>query len=234
MGQKKLHRFAALLTYPNVLQYPEDIKGNWHRHFDNGNKVTLELACGKGEYSIGLGTMYPDRNFVGVDIKGNRIFVGAKRALETGMTNVAFLRCQIASLDAYFADGEVSEIWILFPDPFLRDGKAKNRLTHPRFLRLYQSILPPAAKIHLKTDSKELYDFTLDTIQETNCAIQANIVDVHGQGLAVGELGIRTHYEQLHLDEGRTIYYLQFTLPSEPIPVAERLLKPHVAYQPGN
>jgi tRNA (guanine-N7-)-methyltransferase len=219
MGQKKLVRFAAIKNFANVLQYPEGMKGNWHQHFGNSHPITLELACGKGEYSVGLGREHKDRNFIGVDIKGNRIYIGAKKALAEDLDNVAFLRAQIQQLPDYFTPGEVEEIWIIFPDPFLREGKAKNRLTHPRFLREYQRVLPPGARIHLKTDSKELYTFTQEVLQEQGCTVHADIADIYGKGLATGPLAIQTFYESMHLAEGRTIYYISFSLPDEPIPV---------------
>lgn len=217
MGQKKLVRFEAIKSFPNVLQYPENMKGNWHKHFGNKNPITLELACGKGEYSVNFGRQVKDRNFIGLDIKGNRIYIGAKTAVAEGLNNVAFLRTQIGQITNYFEKGEADEIWIIFPDPFLRKSKAKNRLTHPRFLALYQQILPAGAKINLKTDSKELYDFTLETINEQGCIVHENIADIYGQGKAVGALAIKTFYEQMHLAEGRTIYFLSFTLPDTPI-----------------
>ncbi|HRO43393.1 MAG TPA: tRNA (guanosine(46)-N7)-methyltransferase TrmB [Flavipsychrobacter sp.] len=217
MGQKKLVRFEAIKSFSNVLQSPENIKGLWHEYFKNDHPITLELACGKGEYSVNLGRQHKDRNYVGVDIKGNRIFIGAKTALAENLTNVAFLRAQIGQLTNYFAPNEAQEIWILFPDPFLREPKAKNRLTHPRFISLYQQILPPNARIHLKTDSKELFDFTLETINEHECIIHECIADVYGQGKATGALAIKTFYEQMHLAEGRTIYYVSFSLPQKPI-----------------
>jgi len=217
MGQKKLLRFNAIKNFSNVLEYPEGIKGKWADFFKNDHPITLELACGKGEYSISLGREQQERNFIGVDIKGNRIYTGAKKALAEGLNNVAFLRAQIGQLTQYFSAGEVGEIWIIFPDPFLRESKAKNRLTHARFLRLYQQVLPPGARIHLKTDSKELYDFTQESIAENNCVIHENIADIYGRGKAVGPLAIQTFYESMHLAEGRTIYYLSFSLPEQTI-----------------
>jgi tRNA (guanine-N7-)-methyltransferase len=217
MGQNKLERFEAIKSFSNVLQYPEGMKGKWNLYFKNNNSITLELACGKGEYSTNLGRQYKDRNFIGVDIKGNRIYVGAKAALAENLHNVAFLRTQIGQLTEYFAKDEVSEIWIIFPDPFLRKSRAKNRLTHPRFLRLYQQILAPGGLIQLKTDSRELYDFTLETIAEQNCTIFEQIEDVYGKGKAEGALAIQTFYEKMHLAEGRTIYYVAFSLPEKPI-----------------
>ena len=156
MGHKKLIRFAELETFGNVLQFPRNIKGKWAEFLKNGNPIVLELACGKGEYAVGMGMLYPQKNFIGIDIKGNRIWVGAKKALENRLQNVAFLRIQIEQVNEYFSKAEVSEIWITFPDPQLRKSKAKKRLTHPKFLRLYQQFLKEGGYIHLKTDSPDL------------------------------------------------------------------------------
>lgn len=223
MGQKKLVRFAAIKTFANVLQYPEGMRGKWNEFFGNNNDITLELACGKGEYSTGLGAEHKDRNFIGVDVKGNRIYIGAKKALAQGLTNVAFLRTQIGQLAAYFNTNEVSEIWIIFPDPFLR--KPKNRLTHPRFLALYQQILKPGATINLKTDSRELFDFTMETIAEQGCILHQSIEDIYGKGLATGPLAIQTFYEGMHRAEGRTIYYVSFSLPNHAIKIPPKKKK---------
>src|SRR5450432_2086932 len=155
MGQKKLFRFEAIHSFPNVLQYPENMPGNWKNFFRNDQPITLELACGRGEYTVGLSAIYPERNFIGIDLKGNRIYNGALECLNKNLTNAAFLRVQIDKIDQYFLPGEVSEIWITFPDPHLRTSRAKKRLTHPKFLRLYQHILRSKGMVHLKTDSPE-------------------------------------------------------------------------------
>jgi tRNA (guanine-N7-)-methyltransferase len=131
MSQKKLQRFEAIKSFPNVLQYPEGMAGHWKDFFKNGHPITLELACGKGEYTLGLAELYPSRNFIGVDIKGNRIYVGAKKSLEETRNNAAFLRSEIDYISSYFSKGEVEEIWLTFPDPQLRNSRAKKRLTHP-------------------------------------------------------------------------------------------------------
>jgi tRNA (guanine-N7-)-methyltransferase len=225
MGQKKLIRFEAIKSYPNVLQYPKDIKGKWDKFFNNDNPITLELACGKGEYSTNLGRQYEDRNFIGVDVKGNRIYIGAKRALNEHLNNVAFLRTQIDKIADYFELGEVEEIWIIFPDPFLRDSKAKNRLTHERFLYQYQQILKPGGRINLKTDSRELYDFTMEVLTEQGCTIHENITDIYGKDKATGALAIQTFYEQMHLAEGRLINFISFSLPEQSINLPERFKK---------
>ena len=222
MGQKKLVRFAALETMNNVYQHPEGMRGRWREVFGNANPITLELACGKGEYSVGLGRANPDRNFLGVDIKGNRLFIGARTALRDGLENVAFMRAQIGQLTHYFAPGEVAEIWIVFPDPFLRSSREKNRLTHARFLHQYQQVLKPGGRIHLKTDSPELFAFTLESIAEQGCPIHQKIDDVYADGTPDGPLSIQTHYEGLHLADSRTIRYVQFSLPAHPIKMPER------------
>ena len=146
--------------------------------FKNDNRITLELACGKGEYAIGLGQLFPQRNFIGIDLKGNRIWVGAKKALQNNLTQCCFLRTQIDQITEYFANNEVSEIWITFPDPQLRMSKAKKRLTHPKFLRLYKQFLVAGGLIHLKTDSPDLYRFTKTVIEMYGCPVHTDIDNV--------------------------------------------------------
>ena len=213
MGQKKLKRFAEIETFPNVLQYPKDMQGQWHLFFKNHNPVTLELACGKGEYAVGLGRLYPDRNFVGVDLKGNRLWAGAKKALNEGLHNVAFLRSQIDKLTDYFAPGEVAEIWLTFPDPQLRVSRVKKRLTHPKFLRLYQQVLQPGGKIHLKTDSPDLYDFTKLVIDQYGLTIHEDKDDVYSESGIRDDLKIKTHYEGLDIAQSNRVHYVCFSLP---------------------
>src|SRR5258706_286670 len=179
MGQKKLIRFEELKTFSNVLQFPQGIQGKWNSYFKNNHPIILELACGKGEYSVGLGQLFPEKNFIGVDLKGNRIWVGAKKALQNDLFNVAFLRVQIDQITEYFSKDEVTEIWITFPDPQLRMSKAKKRLTHPKFLRLYQQFLIPGGLVHLKTDSPDLYDFTKQVIELYGCILHIDYNDVY-------------------------------------------------------
>ncbi len=187
--------------------------GNWHQHFNNNHPITLELACGKGEYTVGLSILHPQRNFIGIDVKGNRLWVGAKKALANELGNAAFLRSQIDSITTYFEKDEVAEIWITFPDPQLRFSKAKKRLTHPRFLRLYQQILKPGGVIHLKTDSPALYRFTKEVLVMYNCHIISDIDDVYALHHIPAELSIKTHYERLDIAQSNRIHYLSFTLP---------------------
>ncbi len=215
MGQKKLVRFAELETFKNVLQFPENMAGNWKTFFGNKHPLTLELACGKGEYAVGLGLLHPDRNFIGVDLKGNRIWVGAKKAIQQNLGNVAFLRTQIDKIAEYFAPGEVSEIWITFPDPQLRFSKAKKRLTHPKFLRLYQQFLAPDGCIHLKTDSPDLYRFTKTVIGLYGCPLLGDTDNVYGAEKVSDELSIKTHYESLDIAGSNRIHYLRFGLPTD-------------------
>lgn len=213
MGQKKLIRFEELLSFKNVLQYPKDINGKWNEFFGNTNPITLELACGKGEYAVGLGQIYPNRNFIGVDLKGNRIWVGAKKALQNNLNNVGFLRTKIDQVAEYFNPNEVAEIWITFPDPQLRMSKAKKRLTHPKFLRLYQQFLVPGGLIHLKTDSPDLYKFTKQVIDLYNCPVLKDSDNIYQEEAVSDELKIKTHYESLDIAASNRIHYLCFSIP---------------------
>jgi tRNA (guanine-N7-)-methyltransferase len=215
MGQKKLIRFEELNRFKNVLQFPKDIAGKWNDFLKNGNTITLELACGKGEYTIGLAQLYSQKNFIGVDLKGNRIWVGAKKALQNNLNNVAFLRIQIDQVNEYFSKNEVAEIWITFPDPQLRLSKSKKRLTHPKFLRLYQQFLVPGGLIHLKTDSPELYQFTKLVIELYGCLLYKDWNDAYAQENVTEELKIKTHYELLDIAKSNRIYYLCFSLPDQ-------------------
>jgi tRNA (guanine-N7-)-methyltransferase len=226
MGQKKLVRFAELLTFSNVLQYPEGISGKWNEHFKNEHPLTLELACGKGEYAVGLAQLHPERNFVGVDQKGNRLWVGAKKAAHLELNNVAFLRIQIDRINEFFGKGEVEEIWITFPDPQLRISKDKKRLTHPKFLRMYQQLLHPGGKINLKTDSPVLYAFTLKVVEMYGCILHAATDNVYEQAEISPELQIKTHYEGLDIAGSNRVHYVCFSLP-ETIPGKELDMQLH-------
>lgn len=224
MGHKKLIRFEAIKQFENVLEYPENMQGNWHTFFKNDNLITVELACGKGEYAVGLGKMYPNRNFIGIDIKGNRIWRGAKTAIEQGLTNVAFLRTEIDKINNFFKADEISEIWITFPDPQLRTGKAKKRLTHPKFLRLYQLLLQPNGLVHLKTDSPDLYNFTKTIIDLYGLELLVNYNDAYKIPNVTEELKIKTHYEGLDIAQSSRIHYLQFRLNKQlPLVLDEKL-----------
>jgi tRNA (guanine-N7-)-methyltransferase len=226
MGQKKLLRFAEIKGFSNVLEYPQNMKGQWKNFFHNTNPVVLELACGKGEYAVGLGRIYAEKNFIGLDIKGNRIWVGAKTALEERLANVAFIRTQIEKITDYFAEGEVDEIWITFPDPQLRISRAKKRLTHPRFLKLYQKIMANNGIVNLKTDSPDLYNFTKDVINLFRLELLEDINDVYVENEMKNDLQIKTHYEKLDIAKSNCVHYLKFSLnKSFPADADEQLKK---------
>lgn len=224
MGQKKLKRFAEIATFNNVLEYPTDIAGKWSAHFANNNPIVLELACGKGEYSIGLASMHANQNFIGIDIKGNRIWVGAKKAIDQQLNNVAFVRSQIGMIENYFAKEEVSEIWLPFPDPQLRAAKCKRRLTHPAFLRKYKQLLKPGGYIHLKTDSPILYHFTKRVIEMYGLELFYDSADIREDIKQIPELLIKTHYESLDIAKSNRIHYLKFAITSDLDPSKDELL----------
>jgi tRNA (guanine-N7-)-methyltransferase len=222
MAQKKLLRFAQLKTFDNVREYPVDMQGQWRSFFKNDHPIVLELACGRGEYTVGLAAMHPHQNFIGVDVKGNRMYLGARYATENKLTNAAFLRTQIEMLADYFEHGEVDEIWITFPDPQLRTSTAKRRLTHPRFLRLYKKILKPGGAIHLKTDSPALFFFTKKVIELYGLSVVEESENIYGSPRKP-ELDIKTHYEGLDIAGSNKIFYLQFRLGNEIADLDEQL-----------
>lgn len=216
MAKNKLRKFEDVARFPNVFEYTDfkDVpkpKGRWHDEiFKNSNPIVLELACGKAEYTINLAKKFPGKNFIGIDKKGWRIWDGAKKALENSLSNTHFMRIFIDHLEEYFAEGEVDEIWIIFPDPFLRGSRESNRLTSPKFLKIYKNILRPGAAIHLKTDSDQLYNYTLDVIDSENCQIIEKVDDVYQERPDDDILTIQTFYEKMHLKEGKTIRYVSF------------------------
>lgn len=216
MGKGKLEKFAELETFANVYQKPEPglLAGQWAtEHFGNDLPVVLELACGKGDYTVALAERYPEKNFIGIDIKGNRIWNGAKRALEKGLSNAAFLRIYIDHIHEHFGENEISEIWITFPDPFLRESKSNKRLTSPRFLNFYRKVLQKEGSIHLKTDSPQLFEFTKEVIDEENLEVIRLVEDVYKDSPDDLLLtGIQTYYEKMHLEDGRTIRYVNFKI----------------------
>ncbi len=226
--RNKLFKFAQILSFPNVYEnynadeprllgengVEVDLKGKWaSQHFKNDHPLTLELACGKGEYTVGLAQRFPERNFIGVDVKGARIWRGAKTALEAGVPNAAFLRTRIEQLALFFEKDEVSEIWITFPDPFLANTKANRRLTSPPFLTEYQKVLKPGGLFHLKTDDETLYQFTLEVLgKQKEYALLSHDDDIYAKPLPMEELEIKTFYEKQHLAEKKTIKYVRFRL----------------------
>lgn len=213
MPKKKLIRFAEMATFPHVIQMLTDLRGRWHSEFfHNDNPLTLELACGKGEYTIALAQLFPERNFVGVDLKGARMWTGAKAALILKLTNVAFLRMPIERIADCFGIDEVAEIWITFPDPYLSQCRAKKRLTSPDFISLYRRILQPGGIIHLKTDEPNLFSYTQKVIVNCGGRLVDKVDDVYGSSSSDELLKIQTAYEKRHLSENRTIRYLSFHL----------------------
>lgn len=222
MGKNKLKKFADMETIDFVFQYPFarlqketfPLKGRWGADFFGNDKpIVLELGCGKGEYTVGLARRFPDKNFIGVDIKGARMWTGASEARDTGMKNVAFVRTSIELIDSFFAPGEVSEIWITFPDPQMK--KATKRLTSTRFMNLYRRILVDGGLIHLKTDSPFLYTYTDLMVKLNRLPVVESTADLYASGSAGDILDIKTHYERQWLARGLTIKYLQFRLPAE-------------------
>lgn len=214
MGKDKLRRFAEIDTFYNVLQLDEGkhLKGNWDsRHFKNNNPLVLELACGKGEYTVNLAKLYPDKNFIGIDYKGNRIWRGAKTALEGGIENVAFLRIQIEHILDYFAEGEVDEIWITFPDPQPQISREKKRLTFPGFLKKYKSILKAEGIIHLKTDNDDFHQYTYEKIQQLELKLHNKTEHLYQSDLVNDVLSIKTYYEKKYLANDKNINYLKFS-----------------------
>jgi len=214
VGKDKLRRFAEVATFGNVVQLDagKPFKGQWSKEFfKNDNPLVLELACGKGEYTVNLATMFPDKNFIGIDYKGNRIWRGAKTALEDGVTNVGFLRIQIETLLDYFAPGEVDEIWITFPDPQPQLSREKKRLTSDRFLEMYKSILKPGGFVNLKTDNDALHAYTAEKIAETGLNLHVKTEDLYKSEHADEVLSIKTYYEKKYLRDNKNINYLKFS-----------------------
>lgn len=214
MGKDKLRRFAEIDTFSNVLQLDagKPFKGQWNTgFFKNSNPVVLELACGKGEYTVNLATLFPGKNFIGIDYKGNRIWRGAKTALEDGVDNVGFLRIQIETLIAYFAPGEVDEIWITFPDPQPQLSREKKRLTSTRFLDMYRVILKPGGFVNLKTDNDDLHAYTIEKIADTALNLHVKTEDLYHSEHANEVLSIKTYYEKKYLKHNKNINYLKFS-----------------------
>ena len=227
--KNKLQRFAEVASFPHVYENFDigsgmlqvssgqeiSLKGKWHEyHFKDDNPIILELACGKGEYTIGLSQMFPDKNFIGVDIKGARIWRGAKTALDQKLNNVAFLRTKIEYINDFFLPGEIHEIWITFPDPFPK--KENRRLSSLPFLKRYRKLFSPSTGgiLHLKTDDNDLFEFSVETAERTKWVdILYQDYDIYSKPeLYSPELGIKTFYEGQHLEAGKTIKYLKLSI----------------------
>lgn len=221
MGKNKLKKFADMETIDFVFQYPFarlqqegfPLRGKWHSDFfGNNNPIVLELGCGKGEYTVGLAKRFPDKNFIGIDIKGARMWSGASQARDANMTNVAFVRTSIELIQSFFAPGEISEIWITFPDPQMK--KVRKRLTSTRFMDLYRGVLADRGMIHLKTDSPFMFRYTSLMAHLNEFPVECETNDLYASGFADDILDIKTHYEQQWLSRGLTIKYIKFRLPA--------------------
>ncbi len=214
MGKDKLKRFAEIDTFSNVLQLDagRPFQGKWgNDFFKNNNPVVLELACGKGEYTVNLARLFPQKNFIGIDYKGNRIWRGAKTALEENVNNVAFLRIQIENLLDYFGPAEVDEIWITFPDPQPQLSREKKRLTSPRFLDKYKLLLKPGGFVNLKTDNDGLHAYTAEKITELGLNRHIQTEHLYNSEYADEVLSIKTYYEKKYLKDNKNINYLKFS-----------------------
>tara|TARA_B100001059_G_scaffold74057_2_gene71593 strand:+ start:4743 stop:5438 length:696 start_codon:yes stop_codon:yes gene_type:complete len=220
LAKNKLRKFSQMAEYPNVFQPTFEelksgykMKGQWKKDFfKNDNPLVVELGCGKGEYAVGLAQKYPNKNFLGVDVKGARMWKGSTDAIEGGVGNVAFLRTRIEFIEWCFDADEVDEIWITFPDPQIKKKRAKNRLTHPAFLERYSRFLAKDGLIHLKTDSQFLHGYTLGIIEGHNHHLEDAEHDIYNAVLQRENMEIKTHYEQLFLEKGMPITYLRFRL----------------------
>ena len=216
--KKKQERFRVIETRSNVIEPSKEIyntiKGNWNRdYFKNDHPITVELACGRGEYTVGLAKLFPGRNYIGVDIKGERIWKGSTWAEEAQLTNVAFLRTQILALENFFEDHEIDEIWLTFPDPRPRKRDVKRRLTSPRFMELFKKLLKPGGYLRLKTDNTSLYEYTLEELQtRTDISDYQYTRDVYRSDLRPECFDIKTRYEAEFAAKGETIKYLRFRL----------------------
>ncbi|MCL4142957.1 UNVERIFIED_CONTAM: hypothetical protein GTU68_000155 [Idotea baltica] len=227
MAKDKLRKFAEATamehviepTHEEMMQGCDRIRGHWCSDvFKQDRPITLELACGKGEYTVDMARMFPERNHIGVDIKGNRIWRGAKNSLEEGLDNVAFLRARIEGIHSFFETDEVDQIWITFPDPHKKERRRNHRLTHPRFLEHYRKILKPGGTINLKTDSSTLYDYTMDVILEQGLKVHHQTMDVYTLGVKkfpdelMALMETKTYYEKKWLEEGKQIKFIRFEL----------------------
>lgn len=226
MGNKnKLQRFAENLTFDNLFQYSYEeviqgfpFKGKWNEFFGNDNRIVLELGCGKGEYTIGLARKHPNVNFIGIDIKGARMWRGLKTSKDEDLKNVAFIRTRINLVGYFFGESEVDEIWITFPDPRVKAGWERKRLTSPQFLNIYRSFLKPEGIIHLKTDALLLYDYTMEVIEQDGHKLLFSNEDIYSSDLKNEITEIQTFYEKKWLSYQTKIRYLKFKLNPELLP----------------
>ncbi len=216
MARQKQVRFEENKQNRNVIEpgkaLYESIQGHWNEtYFENEHPIVVELACGRGEYTVGLAEVFPQKNFIGVDIKGARIWKGSTYAVQQGLHNVAFLRTQIETLETFFKQGEIDELWITFPDPRPKDRDEKKRLTYPRFLDMYRSILKPGGIVHLKTDNVDLFEYTLEVLKSQPIKDLVYTKDLYNSQHADDHKGIKTRFEKKYLDLGQPINYLRFS-----------------------
>ncbi len=220
MGKNKLRKFSEMENFENVIQ-PEtyhltddiSLKGTWNTNFfKNENPIVLELGCGKGEYSVSLAERYPEKNFIGIDIKGNRMWKGVTDSIKMGLENIAFLRIRIENIEKCFSENEISEIWITFPDPQIKKRREKKRLTHPIFLKKYSSFLQKEGIINLKTDSQFLYGYTLGIIEGHKHKLLDCVEDIYGVHQLRQDMDVKTHYEKIYLEKETPITYMKFSL----------------------
>ncbi len=215
MARNKQEKLRQISERPNVIEPGghryETWKGNWrNEYFKNANPIVVELGCGRGEYTVGLAAIFPEKNFIGIDVKGDRLWKGSSIAQENGLRNVAFLRMQIRWLDSIFAPGEIDEIWLTFPDPQSKIRRDKHRLTHPSFLEIYQRVMIPEGTVHLKTDSDSLMEYTLEVLQKRSVRELYATKDLYQSELNNLHHGIKTHFEEKFTTKGLSIKYVQF------------------------
>lgn len=238
MSKNKLRKFEEMNTYSHVFQYPFavlqekgfEMKGKWDElFFENNRPIVIELGCGKGEYTTGLAKLFPEKNFIGIDIKGARIWSGATQAQRENLKNVAFIRTHIELIDRFFAQGEVSEIWLTFPDPQM--SKANKRMTSTRFMKLYSRILKENGEIHLKTDSNFLFAYTCEMVKANYFPVSVQTDNLYESHLADKILSIRTFYEQQWLERGIPVKYIRFALETHETYVEPEVAIEHDAYR---
>lgn len=218
MARKKLQHFAEMKSFPCLFEVgfdsdPSVRRGHWADYFNNGSSLVVELGCGRGVYTLELAARFPERNFIGVDIKGSRLWHGCRALLDQGISNAAFVRARVEQLDSVFASEEVSEVWVTFPDPHPALGRAKRRLTAPRYLELYERWLKDFGVLHVKTDHLGFFEYSLEQLKMRGWTLEVELRDVHRVAQDPVLTEIKTTYERRHLAEGRTIYYLRARRP---------------------
>jgi tRNA (guanine-N7-)-methyltransferase len=213
MPRNKIRKYAELQIFPNVFCGPDSIAGNWHtRYFKNNNPITLESGCGTARMTLALARRFSDKNFIGIDNKGARLWVGARSALDEKLTNTAFIYDRVENIPEYFSSGEIDEIWITFPDPFPKPSRSGKRLVSERYFEVYRKIGKPGITVHFKTDDRSLFNFALRTLREQNTEPDLVIEDLHVSNDVPDVVKIRTEYEERHLSEGKKIRYIRFRL----------------------